>query len=169
MKIEWVRARAGHILTFFKSFRSILEQGPSAKWFRSRSFFLVSFRSVPFHFVLSRRMVFPFCSVPFLAFLFREWLHPSRSVLSIEWLLKPGYLPKKLKPVKNTRLFGVFHTSDPSLSRDNSSVVEVIVDDLITCLGPSFYMVKTWVYFMRWTRDFYMGKLFFSHLLLLHF
>ena len=32
--------------------------------------------------------------------------------------------------------------SDPSLSRDNSRVVEVIVDDLITSLGLSFYMVK---------------------------
>ena len=51
--------------------------------------------------------------------------------------------PNKQKPVKNTRLFGVFHTSDPSLSRDNSRAVEVIVDDLITGLGPSFYTVKT--------------------------
>ena len=47
-------------------------------------------------------------------------------------------MPNKQKPVKNTRLFGLFHTSDPSLSRDNSRVVEVIVDDLITGLGPSF-------------------------------
>ena len=45
--------------------------------------------------------------------------------------------------MKNTRLFGLFHTSDPSLSRDNSRVVKVIVDDLITGLGPSFYMAKT--------------------------
>ena len=52
-------------------------------------------------------------------------------------------LPNKQKPVKNTRLFGLFHTSDPSLSRDNSRVVEVIVDDLITGLGPSFYTAKT--------------------------
>ena len=51
--------------------------------------------------------------------------------------------PNKQKPVKNTRLFGLFHTSDPSLSRDNSHVVEVIVDDLITGLGPSFYTAKT--------------------------
>ena len=55
----------------------------------------------------------------------------------------PTVLPNKQKPVKNTRLFGVFHTSDPSLSRDNSRAVEVIVDDLITGLGPSFYTVKT--------------------------
>ncbi len=41
--------------------------------------------------------------------------------------------------MKNTRLFGLFHTSDPSLSRDNSRVVEVIVDDLNTGLGPSRY------------------------------
>ena len=52
-------------------------------------------------------------------------------------------LPNKQKPVKNTRLFGLFHTSDTSLSRDNSRVVEVIVDDLITGLGPSFYTAKT--------------------------
>ena len=39
--------------------------------------------------------------------------------------------PNKQKPVKNTRLFGLSHTSDPLLSRDNSRVVEVIVDDLI--------------------------------------
>jgi len=64
------------------------------------------------------------------------------------------------KPVKNTRLFGLFHTSDPSISRDNSRVVEVIVDSLITGLGPSFYTAKTWVYFPRWTRDFSMGKYF---------
>ena len=50
--------------------------------------------------------------------------------------------PNKQKPVKNTRLFGLFHTSDPSLSRDNSHVVEVIVDDLITGLGPSFTRQK---------------------------
>ena len=51
--------------------------------------------------------------------------------------------PNKQKPVKNTRLFGLFHMSDPSLSHDNSRVGEVIVDDLITGLGPSFYMAKT--------------------------
>ena len=51
--------------------------------------------------------------------------------------------PNKQKPVKNTRLFGLFHTSDPSLSRDNSRVVEVIVDDLNTGLGSSFYTAKT--------------------------
>ena len=50
-------------------------------------------------------------------------------------------IPNKQKPVKNTRLFGLFHTSDPSLSRENSRAVEV--DDLITGLGPSFYTAKT--------------------------
>ena len=40
-------------------------------------------------------------------------------------------------------LFGLFHMSDSSLSRDNSCVVKVIVDNLITGLGPSFYTVKT--------------------------
>jgi len=52
-------------------------------------------------------------------------------------------MPNKQKPVKNTRLFGFFHTSDPSISRDNSRVVEVNVDDLITGLGPRLYTVKT--------------------------
>ena len=32
-------ARAGHVQTFLKSFRSVLERGPSARLFRSRSFF----------------------------------------------------------------------------------------------------------------------------------
>ena len=49
--------RTGHVPTFLKPFCSVLEQGPSAKLFRSRSSFL-SFRSV-----LSRRTVFPFRSV----------------------------------------------------------------------------------------------------------
>ena len=31
--------RAGHVPTFLKSFRSVLERGPSAESFRSRSFF----------------------------------------------------------------------------------------------------------------------------------
>ena len=44
--------RAGNVPTFFKSFRSVLERGPSARLFRSRSFFQ-SFRSrsVPFQIV----------------------------------------------------------------------------------------------------------------------
>jgi len=80
-----------------------------------------------------------------------------------------AYIPNKQKPLKNTRFFGVFHISDPSISRDNSRVVEVNVDNLITGLGPSFYMAKTWVYFTIWTLDFYMRKIFFSHLLKLIF
>ena len=48
-------ARAGHVPTFLKSFRSALERGPSDKSFRSLSFFVVSFRYVPFRPV-------PFCS-----------------------------------------------------------------------------------------------------------
>ena len=53
--------RAGHVPTFLKSFRSVLERGPSAKLFRSRSSFFI----VPFSFrsVLSRRKVFQFRSV----------------------------------------------------------------------------------------------------------
>ena len=77
------RSRAGHVPTFLKSFRSVLERGASAWSFRSRSFFLsfrsrsVPSRSVPF-WVEER----PSRSVPFLAFLFKERFHPSRSVLS---------------------------------------------------------------------------------------
>ena len=57
--------------------------------------------------------------------------------------IPPGMdTPNKQKPVKNTRLFGLFHKSDPSLSCDNSRVVEVIVDDLIMGLGLSFYTQK---------------------------
>ena len=41
-------SRAGHVPTFLKSFRSVLERGPSDKSFRSRSFFVVSFLYVPF-------------------------------------------------------------------------------------------------------------------------
>ena len=88
---QWTISRAGHVPTFLKSFRSVLEQGPSDKSFRSCSFFVVSFRYVPFRAVRCRSV--PFCSVlsrrtwssrsvPFLAFLFKERFHPSRSVLS---------------------------------------------------------------------------------------
>ena len=47
-------SRAGHVPTFLKSFRSVLERGPSTNSFRSRSFFIVpfSFRSVQFRSVL---------------------------------------------------------------------------------------------------------------------
>ena len=48
--------RAGHVPTFLKSFRSVLERGASACSFRSRSFFL-SFRS--------RSVLVPFRPVPF--------------------------------------------------------------------------------------------------------
>ena len=51
--------------------------------------------------------------------------------------------PNKQKPVKNTRFIGVFNRSDPSISHDNSRVVQVNVNDLITGLGPSFYTAKT--------------------------
>ena len=51
--------------------------------------------------------------------------------------------PNKQKPVKNTRLFGLFHTSDPSLSRDNSRVVEVIVDGFDHGSRTEFYKAKT--------------------------
>ena len=81
-------------------------------------------------------------------------------------------LPNKQKPVKNTKLSGLFHSRDLWISRDNSRVVKVFVDDLMTGLGPSFSTAKTWVYFtaktwvyFTWcTRDLYMRKLFFSHL-----
>ena len=70
--------------------------------------------------------------------------YPSRIQILLLYITLCGHkIPNKQKPVKNTRLFGVFHTSDPSLSCDNSRVAEVIVNDLITGLGPSFYTVKT--------------------------
>jgi len=78
-------------------------------------------------------------------------------------------IPNKQKPLKNTRLFGVFHMSDPSLSRNNSRVVEVIVDDLIMGLGPNFYTVKTYSLFHEMNTGFFHGNFFFSHLLELHF
>ena len=77
--------RAGHVSTFLKSFRSVLERGPSDKSFRSRSFFVVLFRSVPFRSVLSRKTVFPFRSwrsylkngfMPLVLFLVKERFHP---------------------------------------------------------------------------------------------
>jgi len=52
-------------------------------------------------------------------------------------------VPNKQKPMKNTRLFVLFHTSDLTISRENSCVVEVNVDDLITGLGPSFFTAGT--------------------------
>ena len=52
-------------------------------------------------------------------------------------------LLNKQKPMKNTRLSGVFHRSGLRIICDNSHVVELNVDDLITGLGPSFCMEKT--------------------------
>ena len=93
-----ISARAGQFTTFLKSF-----QGPSARSFRSCSFFSIvpySFRSVPFcsvpfHPVLSRRTVIPFRSVlgvlsrrtvPSLLFrLSQEWFHPQFCSL-FSWL-----------------------------------------------------------------------------------
>ena len=109
--------RAGHVPTFLKSFRSVLERGPSTESYRSRSFFKIvpfSFRSVPFHSVLSRKTVSPFRSVPFRSWrsLFEERFHPSSSVLSqrtfpspqtvksIEQFLKPGYLNQYFNNIK---------------------------------------------------------------------
>ena len=47
---------------------------------------------------------------------------------SKKYSLGGSILPNKQKPVKNTRLFGVFHTSDLSIFRDNSCVVKVNVN-----------------------------------------
>ena len=88
-----------------------------------------------------------------------------------------SWVPNKQKPVKNTRLSGLFHSRYLWISRDNSRVVKVFVDDLMTGLGPSFstaetwvyFTAKTWVYFTWCTRDLYVRKLFFSHLFVLHF
>ena len=64
--------RAGHILTFFKSFHFVLERGPSARSFLffNRSV-LVLFCPVP-----SRRTVIPFCSV-LGVLIVKERFHPS--------------------------------------------------------------------------------------------
>ena len=70
------------------------------------------------------------------------------------------YMPNKQKPVKNTRLFGFFHTSDPSISRDNSRVVEVNVDDLSSGLGPSFCTVNLSL-FHQMNTGFLHGKIIF--------
>ena len=96
--------RAGHVPPFFKLFHSVLEWGPSAKSFRSPSFFLVSFRFVPSCSIPFWVEIRSSRSVLFLAFLFKEPFHPSHSIhsqrtfpslpslLNIERLLKPGYL-----------------------------------------------------------------------------
>ena len=78
--IFYSTGRAGHVPIFFKLFCSVLEQGPSAKSFRSCSSFL-SFcsRSVPFWVGEQSSH-----SVPFLGFLFEEQLHPYCSVLNQE-------------------------------------------------------------------------------------
>ena len=93
-------------------------------------------------------------------------LSPQSIKISTSWscpvlMTQPWYLPyipNKQKPVENTRLSGVFHSGDLWISRDNSRVDKVNVDDLITGLGPSFCTAKTWVYFTWCTRDFYMRK-----------
>ena len=74
--------RAGHVPTFFKSFCSVLERGPSAKLFRSCSSFLsFHYRSIPSHsvpFWVEERSSH---SVPSLV---EEWSHSSCSVLNQE-------------------------------------------------------------------------------------
>ena len=73
--------RAGHVPTFFKSFRFILEWGPSARSFCSHSFSsIISFMfcSVPFCSILSRITIIPLCSV------LGKQFHPSCPVLSQE-------------------------------------------------------------------------------------
>ena len=89
--------RAGHVPTFLKLFRSVLERGPSAKLFRSRSSFFFFYRSVlvPFRPVPSRSeqknsLPVPFHSwrsqlkngcIPLVLFLIKKVSIP-RSVLS---------------------------------------------------------------------------------------
>ena len=63
LKANLLATRAGHVPTFLKSFRSVLERGPSDKSFRSRSSFFYRSVLVPFCSVLSTRTVFPFRSV----------------------------------------------------------------------------------------------------------
>ena len=84
--------RAGHVPTFLKSFRSALERGPSAKSFRSRSFFSNHSVLIPFSPV-------PFCSVPFRSVMSRKTVSPFRSVLCVPYL-KNGSIPLVLFLVK---------------------------------------------------------------------
>ena len=98
------------------------------------------------------------------AFIYLLFFVPMRKTLPCFYLKSSKFsllaLPNKQNPVENTWLFGVFHMSDPWISRDNSRVDKVNVHILITGLGPSFYNVK----FDFISQDFYMRKLFFSHL-----
>ena len=65
--ISQTQTRAEHVLTFLKSFPSVLERGPSDKSFHSRSFFVISFRYIPFRPI-------PFCSEKnSLPVPFRSW------------------------------------------------------------------------------------------------
>ena len=75
--------------------RFVLERGPSAKSFHSRSFFIVpfSFHSVPFRSELKNGLPIPFRSwvsylkngsIPLVPFLVKERFHSPRSVLGIK-------------------------------------------------------------------------------------
>ena len=88
--ISQTQTRAGHVLTFLKSFPSVLERGPSDKSFHSRSFFVVSFRYIPFR-------PFPFCSekknshpVPFRSW--RSYLK-NGSIPLVPFLVKDRFHP----------------------------------------------------------------------------
>ena len=70
--------------------------------------------------------------------------------------------PNKLKTREEHKIIWFILQSDPSLSRDNSCVVEVIVDDLIMGLGPSFYTAKTFLLlFHEMNTGFLHGKIIF--------
>ena len=92
------------------------------------------------------------------AFIYLLFFVPMRKTLPCFYLKSSKFsllaLPNKQNPVENTWLFGVFHMSDPWISRDNSRVDKVNLDDLMTGLGCVF---------TRFTRDFYMRKLISSH------
>ena len=78
--------RAGHVQTFLKSFRSVLERGPSARLFRSRSFFSI----VPFlfHSFTNRSNIFKNAFYAFVFFL-NDGIVLDRSVRSRERTIVP--------------------------------------------------------------------------------
>ena len=118
--------RAGHVPTFFESFRSVQAQGPSAWSFCSGTLFSI----VPFSFrsVLSLRMSMPFRSVlgvlsqrtvPFPRFsLSQEQVHPpfcswSRKIGSMgSWLRTRSWFKRRPALGSLQRILKLFHIFD---------------------------------------------------------
>ena len=104
VQIGVVPFRAGHVPTFLKSFRSVLERGPSARSFRSRSFIFNRFVLVPFH------------PVPFRSeqknghpFPFRSWRSQSKngSIPLVLFLVKNVFIPRSVLS-KERFMSGIF-------------------------------------------------------------